>query len=97
MLGYSLKPEHFTQGVAYSLLPVGYVSSANFEVEVKEHQQQEEQANSLSTAKRARSKLLGYVLQYKPMPAGAFFEARLGKHLDTMLEALLELRRRGSM
>ena len=122
LLGYPLKPEHFTNGQAYSLMPVGFVERLHFEAAVQHfqgeiarlkdlqalkplsscrptfgllensfHQAQRTMKAEEDQLRKARSRLLGYLMTHRPMQ-DATFTNKLAAHIDTMLEAYLELR-----
>lgn len=130
LLGFTLKREHFINGQAYMLLPVGYVNRPAFEERIKEFQKQildiemslkkwkedlialnsgdlkaygcvslkemtEQRKRSIQTGSyqlfEKRSKFLGYLMTNLPMNDETF-TSKLTEHLDTMLDAYLELR-----
>jgi hypothetical protein len=118
-----LKPEHFTNGDAYKMLPVGYVHRLQFEAMIQPlqkliasteekldqckgevgdlkfcrswqalDQKQSQIAQLEYQLHNARSRLLGIVMACEPI-LDATFSDTLAAHLDSMLDAYLELRK----
>jgi hypothetical protein len=72
LLGFSLKPEHFTKGEAYMLMPLGFVNKVSFELEIQNFQKPIKDIEKsldlnkgmLEDLKSPDDKPLGYITRY---------------------------------